>query len=164
MSKVTVGRFGAAHGVHGWLKVISFTVPAENILHYSPWFILTKKQWQTVQILDSKLQNGQVLVKIMGCDSREEVRKYTNIEIFTPRSELPSLAKDEFYWADLEGLAIRTSNNVELGTVDHLFASGANDILVVKGDRQRLIPYIKDVIKKVDLVERVIIVDWDPDF
>ena len=67
--------------------------------------------------------------------------------------------------ADLEGLAVRTESGVELGTVDHLVATGANDVLVVKGERERLIPFIKDqVVKDIDLEQQLLIVDWDPEF
>jgi len=82
-----------------------------------------------------------------------------------PRSELPDPGPDSFYWTDLEGLTVRTVAGVELGVVDHLLETGANDVLVLKGERERLIPYVRGaVVTDVDLEQGVITVDWDPEF
>ena len=79
--------------------------------------------------------------------------------------QLPPPRADEFYWCDLEGLAVETQDGMDLGRVDHLFATGANDVICVKGERERLIPFVwGDVIKDVDFAEGRILVDWDPDF
>ena len=76
----------------------------------------------------------------------------------------PPAGDDEFYWTDLEGLRVRNRQGVELGKVDRLFGTGSNDVMVVSGDRQRLIPFTADAVTSVDLETRVITVDWDPDF
>jgi 16S rRNA processing protein RimM len=71
----------------------------------------------------------------------------------------------EFYWTDLEGLRVVTSRGEELGVVDHLIATGSNDVMVVRGDRERLIPFLLgQVVRDVALNEGVIVVDWDADF
>ena len=81
------------------------------------------------------------------------------------RAQLPPVETGEYYWADLEGLSVVTTQGVNLGVVDYLLETGANDVLVVKGDRERLIPFLRDqTIKSVDLTQSQIIVDWDPDF
>ena len=81
------------------------------------------------------------------------------------RDALPKPAPGELYWSDLEGLRVRTVEGRELGTVSHLFETGANDVIVVKGDRERLIPFLRDsVVREVDLAAGTMIVDWDPDF
>lgn len=86
-------------------------------------------------------------------------------EVFVSRSLLPATAPGEFYWNDLEGLRVRTIEGVELGTVSHLFATGANDVLVVKGERERLVPFIRDsVVREIDIAAGTIVVDWDPEF
>jgi 16S rRNA processing protein RimM len=61
-------------------------------------------------------------------------------------------------------LAVKTVDGIDLGTVSHLFATGANDVLVVRGDRERLLPYIPDVVRRVDPSMGLIEVDWDPEF
>ena len=89
----------------------------------------------------------------------------TDIEIAIRRDQLAQTGENEFYWSHLQGLAVVTQEKIELGVVSHLFETGSNDVLVVKGERERLIPFILDqVIKQVDLEEGRILVDWDPDF
>jgi len=81
------------------------------------------------------------------------------------RDQLPPPRAGEFYWADLEGLAVETEQGTRLGRVDHLFATAANDVLVVRGERERLIPFLWGaVIKDVEFDRGLILVDWDPDF
>jgi len=82
-----------------------------------------------------------------------------------PRSALPAAGEDEYYWSDLEGLRVETLEGVDLGTVDHLIETGANDVLIVRGDRERLIPFLRpSVVREIDLVAARIRVAWDPDF
>ena len=86
-------------------------------------------------------------------------------EIAVERDQLPELANDEYYWTDLEGLQVRTCAGVTLGRVDHLLATGANDVLVVQGEREHLIPFVLgSVVKAVHLSDGWMEVDWDPDF
>ena len=86
-------------------------------------------------------------------------------EIAVPREQLPELAENEYYWSDLQGLTVVNLDGIELGEVSHLFETGANPVVVVKGERERLIPYIwGQAIRDVDLQAGRMIVDWDPDF
>ena len=78
--------------------------------------------------------------------------------------ELPPLEDGDFYWAELEGLRVVTVEGAELGVVKRLMETGANDVLVVQGERERLIPYVAAVVRNVDLDSRTIEVDWDKDF
>ena len=81
------------------------------------------------------------------------------------REQLPAPAEDEYYWHDLVGLRVKTTQGMELGTVDHLIETGANDVLVVRGERERLIPFIRgQVVLQIDLAAGEIQVDWDPEF
>ena len=80
-------------------------------------------------------------------------------------SKPPSARADEFYWADLEGLSVETLDGTALGRVERLFSTAANDVLVVKGERERLLPFVWDqVVQDVDLELGRIRVDWDPEF
>lgn len=66
---------------------------------------------------------------------------------------------------DLEGLQVETVEGVKLGTVSHLFSTGSNDVVVVRGDRERMIPFVlPEYVKSVDFEANLIVVDWDPDF
>jgi 16S rRNA processing protein RimM len=162
---IIVGQLGKTYGVFGWVKVNSFTNPIENVLDYEPWFYQQKNQWIELPVNDAQSQGNSIVAHIEGYDTPEAARALTGIEIAVQRSQLPALAKDEFFWCDLVGLNVITTNGIELGTVSRLFYTGANDILVVQGNKEHLIPYIKDhFVLKVDIPKQTMIVDWDPEF
>jgi 16S rRNA processing protein RimM len=86
------------------------------------------------------------------------------------QSHLPQLNNDEFYWRDLEGCRVETTSRQVLGVVKTVIPTGANDVLVVRGDddsmdrKERLIPFIDQTVLDVNLTTRLIQVDWDPEF
>ena len=160
--KIVIARFGKTHGVKGGLKVISFNEPQENVIDFSPWLINKHGEWQALSIENSRIVNNGVLVKLKGVDDCDVAKDYTNVDINVERDQLPLLSGKQYYWTDLEGLKVVDNFDKELGIVDHLFATGANDILVVKqGNKKLLVPYIKDVIIKVDLENKIIKVDYE---
>lgn len=161
-----VGRLGRPHGIKGWLKVYSFTDPLENLFNYSEWFLGQNNEFsQTIRYDEWLLQNTLFLVKLPGCDTPEQAKEYTNLDIAIPRDLLPELDANDYYWTDLEGLKVISSQDqTELGTLDHLFSTGSNDVMVVKGDKERLIPYIKNVVVEVNVAEGYLVVDWDKNF
>ena len=162
---VVVGQIGKPYGLQGWMRVNSFTEPATNLLDYEAWQIEKHGQWQTLASHEVKMMSNTIMLHIEGCDSPEAARAYTNIKIGVSRDELGELAEDEYYWHDLEGLSVITKKGVTLGTVDYLFKTGANEVLVVKGERERLIPFLNgQVILDVNLAEKIIRVEWDPEF
>jgi len=162
--KIILGKLGAAYGVRGWLKVISYTQPIDNILNYPNWYLRHNDQWQTVNIENSKPHGNGIIVKIKGITDREHAQSYTNDEIAVDADTLPTLIADEHYWKDLIGMAVVNTEGVALGTVNDLLETGSNDVLIVKGDREHLIPYTKHVIQSIDTKNKTITVDWDPDF
>jgi 16S rRNA processing protein RimM len=81
------------------------------------------------------------------------------------REQLPEAEEGHYYWTDLIGLRVELEDGTALGTIENLMATGANDVMVVKGDRQRLVPFVREqYVKRVDLEHGVVVVDWDPDF
>ncbi len=168
-SSVVVGEITGIHGVKGWMKVRSFTEPEENIIDYQPWLLSRPhgaKAPLPVEVVAHRLTDKGLIVHLSCCDDRDLARQYIGMEIVVTRDVLPALPAGEYYWTDLEGLTVVTSQGVTLGKVSHLFATGANDVLVVhQGDKQRLIPYLPEqVSKSVDLNTGIIEVDWDPEF
>lgn len=162
---IILGRIGSAHGIKGWSKVISFTDPQTNILKYRKWLIQHQNEWQPIIVENSKVEGTQIIVKLLDCNDRDQAKTFTNNLIAVRRKELPLLPKEEYYWVDLIGLRVITLHGDDLGTVTQIMATGANDVLEVEGDtRKRLIPYTKNVIKEIDMENKVVIVDWDPEF
>jgi 16S rRNA processing protein RimM len=159
--RIELGRIGGPHGVRGWVRIGSDTDPPENILRYRPWLV-----GDTEMVVAEGHRQGKALVaRLVGCDDRAAAAELTGKSIAVRRRQLPPPRPDEFYWADLEGLAVATPDGVDLGTVSHLFATGANDVIVVAGERERLVPFLwGQVVQDVDFERRRIVVDWDPEF
>jgi 16S rRNA processing protein RimM len=163
--RVLLGRIVGVHGLKGWVKVHSWTRPPEGIFDYSRWLLKRGSDWQPLELEDARRQGKRLIAKLAGVDDRDAAQALMQAEVAVLRSDLPPLDQDEYYWSDLIGLEVVTVNGVNLGRVDHLLETGANDVLVVKGERERLIPFVADtVVDAVDLDGGVIRVDWDPDF
>ena len=171
---ITVGKIGAPYGVRGWVKIQSFTESVENLLDYEPWYVRKGKAdsggvstaaWIEAPLMEAKDHSKGIIAKFDGCDDRDSALKLRGQEIAIRRDQLPEPEAGEYYWVDLEGLEVITLEGVSLGKVDHMLATGANDVMVVKGERERLIPYVlQHIVHEVDLEGGTIRVDWDPDF
>lgn len=166
---IVVGKVVGLYGVRGGLKVLSYTEPRENILEYAPWYLRRGGEWVAVELADSRAHGAGLVVFLRDCADRDVAAQWVPAEIAVKRAQLPTPPEGEFYWADLVGLPVRTAAGIELGKVSSLFETGANDVLVVTGERERMIPYIPgEVILRVRLVRGEvpgeIVVEWDPDF
>ena len=163
---VILGHVSGVYGVKGWLKIHSETDPVQNIVKYDPWFIQKDKTWTEIKPLQGKKHGKGVIVQLDGYIDRDQAAELKGCKIAVKREQLPSVAdKDGFYWTDLEGLRVENLEGFYLGEISHLFETGSNDVLVIKGDQERLVPYIwEQVVKSVDLEAGLMIVDWDKDF
>lgn len=162
---VVVGRFGRAHGVKGFIKVHSFTEPKDNILHYANWHGWIAKKWQPLKILQLEVHSRSILAQIEGYCEREQVAALTNVEIAISRTQLPKLNPGEYYWHELIGMQVINQNGFNFGKVTDVLPTGANDVLVVEGDKRHLIPYRPgQFIIDIDVSQSLIQVDWDLDF
>lgn len=162
---IVIGRFGAPFGVKGWMKIHAFTEDTDDILQYQPWFADFKTGLTEVKILGHRKHHNGIIAQVEGCDTKEDTVRFRNVNIAVKRSTFPELEDDEYYWTDLVGLTVSNTAGVTLGKIDHIMPTGANDVLVLKGDKEILIPYVKNkVIKQVDLENKTMIVDWEPDY
>lgn len=162
---IVIGKFASPFGVQGWIKVASFTDPPENIFNYLPWKIRLKNKIETLKLAGKKIHDNGLIVQITDINDRDLVRQYTGAEIIIERQQLPPLPPDEYYWTDLEGMEVITTKNQILGKVDHVFATGSNDVLVVEGEKRHLIPFLRDqVVVSIDPAANTIRVEWDPEF
>lgn len=159
-----LGRVTGLYGVKGWLKVRSYTEPREAILDYKDWLLFRDGDSQAVRLAEGRRHGRTVVARIEGCNDRDEAARHVGDEIGVARQALPDTRRGEYYWADLEGLQVVHEDGRELGKVAYLLATGANDVLVVQGEREILIPFVHgEVIKDVDLAAGVINVDWEWD-
>jgi len=158
-----LGHVTGAFGVKGWIKVHSFTSPREAILDYQPWLMGPERI--EVYIDGGRLQGRQVVAQLPGIGDRDAALALVRQEIVIRREQLPELSANEYYWTDLQGLNVVTTQGVRLGTVSGLLETGANDVLVVSGERERMIPFVPgQYVTGVDLASGQIEVDWDPEF
>ena len=171
--RVVIGRFTGVYGIKGWLKVHSFTEPRENILGYKACEIGRDGQWKALAIDDGRVHGKGLVVHLRGVDDRDIAASYVGAEIAVSTAEMPKLPQGEYYWHQLEGLKVFTDFSGEkqlLGKVDHLLETGANDVLVVQAcegsidQQERLLPYVKQFVREVNLDAGDMLVDWDPDF
>ncbi|MBL4908816.1 MAG: ribosome maturation factor RimM [Alteromonadaceae bacterium] len=169
--QVTLGKVGAVYGIKGWLRIHSFTDDPEAILDYFPWSLKLGNKIQAVEITDWRKHKG-LIVKIAGYDDRDQAQALVGSEVQVNSETLADLPDGEFYWRDLIGMNVVTTNGYDLGVVSDIMETGANDVLVVKanhndgfGKKERLIPYLfEQVIESVCLKTKKINVDWDPGF
>jgi 16S rRNA processing protein RimM len=162
---VLLGRIDGLFGIKGWVKVYSYTRSRDGILDYNPWRIkLRGAEWREFKVAEGRKQRAGVVVRLDGVEDRDAAAKFIGAEIAVQRRQLAKLKKGEYYWADLEGLKVVNLEGVEFGTVSHLLETGANDVVVVSGERERLIPYTSQAIREVDLDGGILRVDWDKDF
>jgi len=163
---ILVGRFHGAFGVKGEVKLESFTEPADRILKYQPWLLRDAQgRERTLAGVRGRVSPKGLVVQVPGIEDRDTADATKGTELYVPRSALPPPAPGEYYWVDLEGLRVVNVEGVDFGRVSHLFATGANDVLVALGDRERMIPFVTpDYIRSVDFDAGVVTVDWDADF
>lgn len=161
---VVLGKIGSAFGVQGWVRITSYTDPPDNILDYEAWYVQRAGQWQAIEVEDGRMTAKGVQAKLAGIDTPEEARLHVGTEIAVPRSQLPPIAPGEYYWSDLEGLEAVTPEGETLGRVDHFRTTPGGDVVVVRGEREHWIPFVKDRIVKVDLDARRIVLDWGLDW
>ncbi|HUQ50782.1 MAG TPA: ribosome maturation factor RimM, partial [Gammaproteobacteria bacterium] len=151
-------------GVKGWLKVQSYTEPRDNVVDFAVWTLRMNGADRPFEVEDGQGHAGKVVAKLRGIDDPERAREWLGAEIVVEREQFPRAQAGEFYWTDLEGLEVRTTAGVMLGRVAYLLATGANDVLVLGGTPERLIPFLLGtVVQQVDFEAGLIVVDWSTD-
>lgn len=162
---IELGNINGVFGIQGWVKVFSHTSPRIQITDYRKW--LVKHQGETIEyrVLRGRVQGKAIIAQLEGITDRNQSEAMVGATIYVRKSQLEKLGEGEYYWSELIGLRVVNLQGVDLGEVDWLFETGNNDVMVVAGDKERFIPYVKDnFVKEISLEDQKIIVDWDPDF
>lgn len=164
--RILLGRVVGAFGVRGEIKLESWTEPRSAIFRYQPWILRSPNgRESTLEGARGRDIGKHLVARFPGVEDRDVVEAMHGTEVYVARSALPPPSADEYYWVDLEGLDVKTTEGVALGQVSHLFSTGANDVVVVRGDRERMIPFVQpDFVKSVDFEANLVVVDWDPEF
>ncbi len=159
-----LGKVTGVWGVRGWIKLVSYTERAEDIFNYQPWSLLQDGQETVVSLLDGKRQGSGLVASIEGTTERDQAEQWIGRQIAVRREQLPELPEGDYYWRELIGLQVMTRDGMQLGKVKSILPTGANDVLVVSGEREHLVPYLPEIVIAVDLGLSRITVDWDPEF
>lgn len=164
-----MGRIVAPYGIYGWLKIQPETEELDGLLDYPDWWVgredgVRKMPWQEFHVESAKVHADSLLVKLQGVADRNAAMALKGKHVAVPRAALPALEEDEFYHADLIGMSVKNQQQVDFGKVVEVIQTGANDVLVVQGERERLIPFIDQVVLEVDMAGKQIDVDWDAEF
>ena len=161
---VILGKITGVQGVRGWLKVFSHTRPLDNIFQFKHWRLRNDSgESLSRTVIEHKRQGKKLLVKMQGVDDRTTAEGLVGLEVFISRDELPAL-KNEYYWRDLIGLTVKDTHGIELGEIIDLMETGANDVLLLKDNEGKslAIPWLPEVIIKVDTGQSLLIADWEP--
>ncbi|MFT5235469.1 MAG: 16S rRNA processing protein RimM [Shewanella sp.] len=169
---VVLGKIGSSHGIKGWLKITTYTDSVEGIFNYSPWLIKEQGEWREVKVTQWRCQGKAVVALLEGVETRDQSQMLTNCEIAVTAEQMQDLPEDEFYWRDLIGCEVINTKGYKMGKVQEIVETGSNDVLLVKanakdgfGKAERMIPFVTEqFIIEVNLAEKQILVDWDPDF
>jgi len=161
---ICVGHILGAQGVKGWVKIFSNTSPRENIVNYSPWLV----EWGTglKQLgVEGRVQGKHVIARLEGIEDRSRADELFGRQLYIPQDQLPRLEQGEYYWSDLIGLTVVSLQGDALGKVVSMMETGAADVMLVNGERERLIPFaMDDIVTEVDLENQRMIVDWLPEY
>jgi 16S rRNA processing protein RimM len=164
--RILIGRIHGAFGVRGEVKLESLTEPQGNLVRYQPW-ILRDAAGREREVSGAKARVGGkgLIGTLPGIEDRDAAEALRGTELYVPRNALPPPKDGEFYWIDLEGLRVENLEGVDFGRAAFVFPNGANDVLVVRGDRERMIPWLRpDFVRELDFDAGRILVDWDADF
>lgn len=162
---VVMGRIGGSFGIKGWLKLQVFSEEIDTLGKYKNWYLSNdEKNWKLTKVEQYKISTNKVSVKFYDVDDRTTSDPYKGYLVGVPRDSLPKLKENEYYWNDLIGYKVINLQDILLGQVDTFLETGANDVMVVEGTKQRLIPYTPSTIIKIDKKQQKIAVDWDENF
>lgn len=179
VAMVAMGRISAPFGIKGWIRVQTYTRAISGLTSYPAWWVSSADGWREVKVEQSQAQGVDVVAKLAGCNDRDVAAALKGQQVAILREAFPPAAKGEFYWADLIGLRVKNTEGLDFGTVTSMMETGANDVMVVQQtvqesaaavheqgskEAERLIPFIADVVRRVDIAASLIEVEWGADY
>lgn len=182
---IEVGRILDAWGVKGWVKILSHSTDPEALFSAKSWFLQAPdvkfrpgftafSGTVSLSVEEAKTHSGSMVAKFSGVDDRNAAEALRGCRIFLPRSSFPAASKDEYYWVDLIGLNVVNREGVALGLVRDLMTTGPHSVLCVEytthqedgttSTAERMIPFVSAYVDAVDIANKCITVDWQPDY
>jgi 16S rRNA processing protein RimM len=157
--RVCVGEIGAAHGVRGEVRLRSFTAVPEAIAQYGPLEAVDGRMFEIAALRPAK---DHFVARFAGIGDRDAAARLARLKLYVPRERLPAAADDEFYHADLIGLAVMDRQGNALGTVTAVHNFGAGDLIEVRpdaGGETTMVPFNATSVPEVDMAAGRIVID-----
>lgn len=165
---IVLGRVVAPYGVHGWLKVKPFGDDPDAWRTMPQWWLAAEAEsdsWRTYGVEGFRPHGAAWVAKLAGIDDRTKAEQIDGWFVGVPREALPRTGQDEYYWTDLVGLVVMNEQGESLGKVGSLIETGAHQVLVVQdGETERLLPFVGEIVKGVDVAGGCIRVAWGKDW
>ena len=154
---VLLGKIMAPHGVRGQLRVFLFSGEYASIDGLKTVMLQAPNRTrETFEVAGTAHHGKKFLLALKNFDDVNQVLHLAGRELYVNADQLPVLSEGEYYWRDLVGLQVVTAEGESLGTLTEIIATGSNDVYVVQGgDREYLIPALEDVVREINLVDRV---------
>jgi 16S rRNA processing protein RimM len=159
-----MGRIVGPFGVQGWLKVKAFTREPGTLGDFPQWRVRAHDGWRDMALEGFEVHSKGPVAKLAGCDDREGADRLRGSDVAVPREALGEAQAGTWYWFDLVGLDVVDSEGRGLGKVEGFFETGETSVMVVKGERERLIPFVPQYVTQVDREAGRITVDWKADY
>jgi len=161
MGFIPVGKVVADHGLGGAVKFKYYNEDAENFYRYSSLITNKNERQAELKLTEVRFSKGFFYLKFEGLNSPEQVSFLINQELFVREEDLPPLENDEYYDYQLIGLHVVNHSGELIGTVSQVIHTGVNDIIVVKGKEEILVPMVEGLISKIDLKDSLITISED---
>ncbi len=166
---VVMARIAAPWGVKGWFKIQPFSELDDALADYSEWWLRRQAgAWELCKVEAFQPHGKQMVAKLAGVDDRDAAFALRGTEVAVPRSSLPRVGDNEYYWSDLIGLEVRNLQSQTLGHIREMLEAGAHDVMVVARQTpdasDLLIPFVGAVVHDVDMQGRCVHVDWQEDY
>jgi 16S rRNA processing protein RimM len=167
-----VGYVSGAYGIVGGIRVTPFSTDADALLNVKTWW-LDKPSLRSVQVRTAKMHGGDVVATLVGMSDRNLAEALKGAAVHVSRSAFPELEEDEYYWSDLIGLDVVNLEGAALGKVTDMMSNGAQSILRIEPvadpasttkAAERLVPFVDQFVKNVDLKAKLITLDWGLDY
>ncbi|MGL6070395.1 ribosome maturation factor RimM [Craterilacuibacter sp.] len=160
-----MGYVSGAFGVRGWVKIHADTEYADSLFDYPVWWLGKGDSFKAYTFEEGAVHTKALAARLAGVEGRDQAQALRGCEIAVPRAQLPKTEEGEYYWSDLIGLEVVNQEGITLGKVKNLLETGANDVLVLADEgKERLLPFVNQVVLAVDLAGGRISVDWGEDF
>ena len=173
---IVLGRIVGPYGLQGWVRLHPFGDDVAALGKMQQWMLGADPagaEWMPHALRELRPHADGWIVLFAGIGDRNGAEAIDGLYVAAPRSELPKVADNEYYWADLVGLNVVNMQDEQLGKVVELLSCGAHEVLCVEEEvagtsagsaKRRLLPFVAQVVKNVDPANATIRVEWGSDW